>query len=145
MGRMQYKRRSYFVKREFQLKYIGMILAVMLLTLIIAGYSIYYNSWILLGARLANVYPQGRLVQIFRYVNLRLFVNMFFVTMLCTGIAIIASHKIAGPIYRMLHFVNDIAAGNYSQRLVLRKGDELNELAGALNKLAEKLESEKKS
>ena len=139
-----YKRRRYIVKTEFQLKYIGLIVAVMLLSAAISGYTIYYNSWVLLGEKLANVYPQGMLVQIFRSVNMRLFITMIFVTMLCVGIGIIASHRIAGPVFRMIRFLGNVTGGDYSQRLHLRKKDELKDLAEAINKLVDKLESEKK-
>ena len=140
-----YRRRQYFIRKEFQLRYIGLILFVMLFSAIIAGYTIYYNSWALLGTKLANVYPQGQLVSIFRSVNIRFAGTMIFVSMLCIGIAIIASHRIAGPVYRIMKFMETLTAGDYSQRIRLRKGDELKDLAESINKFVDKLESEKKS
>jgi len=145
MAKQFLRRKQYIVRKRFQLRYIGLILAVMLFSVIITGYTIYYNSWTLLGDKLANVYPQGRLVSIFKIVNLKLAVSMIFVTLLCTGIGIIASHKIAGPIYRMINFIDDVTAGDYAQRLRLRKNDELNDVADALNRLVDRLEKEKKS
>ena len=142
MQKTQYKRTQYIVRKGFQLKYIGLILAVVLVSSFIVGYTIYYNSWVLLGESLAKVYPQGRLAAIFHSVNLKIALNVFFVTMLCIGIGIITSHKIAGPIYRIITFVNGLTKGDYKQRLHLRKGDDLQDLADALNKLTEKLEKE---
>ena len=144
MEKRPYRRRRYVVKKEFQLKYVGLIVAVMLLSAVVSGYTIYYNSWVLLGSKLASVYPQGRLVQIFRSVNIRLVVTMFFVTMLCVGIGILASHRIAGPVFRMIRFLGNVTNGDYSQRLCLRKKDELKDLAESINRLVDKLESEKK-
>jgi len=145
MEQKSYRRRRYIVKKEFQLKYVGLIVAVMLLSAVISGYIIYYNSWVLLGEKLANVYPQGMLVQVFRSVNMRLFVAMFFVAIICVGIGILASHRIAGPVFRMIRFLGNVTAGDYSQRIHLRKKDELKDLAEAINKLVDKLESEKKT
>ena len=142
---MGYKRTQFIVKKGFQLRYIGLIVAVMLISTLIVGYTIYYNAWTLLGSKLANVYPQGRLVSIFNMVNIRLAINLIFVAMLCVGIGIIASHRIAGPIDRMVRFMNAIADGDYSKRLTLRDKDELQDLANAMNKLADRLEKEKKS
>ncbi|MGB2705394.1 MAG: HAMP domain-containing protein [Candidatus Omnitrophota bacterium] len=144
MEKKPYRRRRYIVKKEFQLKYVGLIVAVMLLSAVVSGYTIYYNSWVLLGSKLASVYPQGRLVQIFRSVNIRLLITMFFVTVLCVGIGILASHRIAGPVFRMIRFLGNVTSGDYSQRLHLRKKDELKDLAEAINRLVDKLESEKK-
>lgn len=140
-----YRRRQFFIKKEFQLRYIGLILAVMLFGAAVSGYTIYYNSWMLLGSKLANVYPQGRLVNIFNMVNIRLAISMFFVAMLCIGVGILASHRIAGPVYRMIKFLEELTKGDYTKRVILRKTDELQDLAAAINKLVEKLESEKKS
>jgi len=139
-----YKRRRYIVRRHFQLKYVGLILSVVIISALVSGYTIYYNSWTLLGDNLANVYPQGRLVQIFRSVNIRFMINLIFVSMFCIGIGILASHRIAGPVYRMLKFLEHAAKGDYSQRLRLRKGDEFKELAESINKLMDKIESDKK-
>ncbi|MBL7158062.1 MAG: hypothetical protein ISS91_00925 [Candidatus Omnitrophica bacterium] len=140
MQKTKYRRSQYIVRKGFQLKYIGLILGIVLISSFIVGYTIYYNSWVLLGDSLAKVYPQGRLAAIFHSVNIKLVVNIFFVTILCVGIGIVTSHKIAGPIYRIKAFVNGLTNGDCAQRLHLRKGDDLQDLADALNKLAEKLE-----
>ncbi|MBN1353106.1 MAG: hypothetical protein JW994_00355 [Candidatus Omnitrophica bacterium] len=144
MPKQPYKRSRYFVRKKFQLRYIGIILGAVLLSAAISGYTIYYSAWTMLGDSLAKVYPQGRLVAIFNYVNIKVAVNLFFVLMLCTGIGILTSHKIAGPIYRMIKFLDGMVAGDYSQRIHLRKGDELQDVADAINRLAEKLNAEKK-
>ena len=145
MQKRTYRRRRYLVRREFQLKYVGLIQAVMFISAIIVGYTIYYNSWILLGEKLAAVYPQGRLVHIFKTVNIRLAVNLAFVSLFWIGIGILASHKIAGPVYRMIHFLESVAKGDCSQRLRLRKKDELHDLADAINSVVDRLETEKKT
>ena len=44
---------------------------------------------------------------------------------------ILVSHRVAGPIYRMIKFLDDVTAGDYSQKLVLRKHDELKDMADA--------------
>jgi len=139
------RRRRYIVKKEFQLRYVGLILAIVLVSALISGYTIYYNSWVLLGDKLANVYPQGRLVHMLRSVTGKLALNMALVAILCAGIGVIASHRIAGPIDKMKRFIDDVAKGDYSRRLRLRKKDELKDLAESLNRLVDRLESEKKA
>ena len=142
MERAPFRRRRYFIRTKFQLKYIVLILAVALTSAIISGYTIYYNSWVLLGHKLANVYPQGRLIEIFRSVNTKLAINLFFVLILCVTAGLLASHKIAGPLFRIIRFLGTVTKGDYSQRVTLRKGDELQDLADAVNKLVEKLDKE---
>ena len=50
------------------------------------------------------------------------------------------THKYYGPLVSIARFVDGISKGDYSQRLVLRKGDELQQLAKDLNQMAENLE-----
>jgi len=139
-----YKRTQFFVAKQFQLRYIGLILGVMLLSALVSGYTIYYNAWTLLGAKLASIYPQGRLVVLFKAVNVKLFINLVFVAIFCVAIGIAASHRIAGPIQRMVGFLKKVTEGDYSKRLKLREKDELADVAEAINKLVDQLEKEKK-
>lgn len=138
------KRKRFLIRKKFQLKYSGLILSVIFLSALVSGYTIYYNVWYHLGGKLAAVYPQGRLIEIFRFVNVRLALNMFFVSLLCAGVGIMVSHRIAGPVYRMIKFLDSLSEGNYERRIKLRKRDELKDLAEAINRLVERLDKEKK-
>jgi methyl-accepting chemotaxis protein len=50
---------------------------------------------------------------------------------------ILLSHRIAGPLYRFEKILNEIALGDLTKRLSLRKTDQLAELKEALNVLME--------
>ena len=50
------------------------------------------------------------------------------------------THKIYGPVVPMQRHIDALKEGDYSSRVNLRKGDELQELSDALNSLAESLE-----
>lgn len=139
--RPRFKRKQYIVQKEFQLKYVGLILALMFLTAALCSYVVYYTTMIGLGEKLANVYPQGRLVSIVRLVNFRIILSVLLVTPLVTIFGIWLSHKIAGPIFRMETFLKNMAAGDFSSRIVLRKGDELVRLADGMNNLGDALKS----
>jgi HAMP domain-containing protein len=62
----------------------------------------------------------------------------------CLLVGVLVSHKIYGPLVPMLRHVRNLQEGSYSSRVKLREGDELEDLAGALNELAEKLEGREK-
>jgi len=146
MVKRSYRRRHLIVRKKFQLRYAALIFSAILLSALVSGFTIYQNLWLLLGEKLSNVYPQGRLVEIFRSVNIRLTVNIVLVSVACIGISIVTSHKIAGPVYRIIRFLKDITeTNNYTQRITLRKKDELKDLAEAINKLVDKLDKEKKA
>ncbi len=128
-----YKRKQYLIAKKFQLKYVGMILLLVSLTAVMCSYVIYYTMMLTMGDKLANVYPQGRLISIVNMVNFRILLSMILVAPLVTIIAIYASHKIAGPIYRIEKFLGSMADGDLSMPLTLRRNDELMSLASGIN------------
>ena len=139
--KVMYKRKQYLVAKKFQLKYAGLILALVFLTGILCAYVVYYTSMLLLGDKLANVYPQGRLISIVNMVNIRILLSLILITPLIMIIGIYASHRIAGPIYRIEKYLNGMASGEFSVPLTLRKNDELVALADGINHVAESIKT----
>ena len=138
----KFKRTQYFVAKKFQLKYVGLILLLMFATAIMCSYVVYYTSMVLLGEKLANVYPQGRLMEIIGSVNMRMLLTVLLMTPIVAVIGIYLSHKIAGPIVRMERFLDNTASGDFRARIVLRQGDELTGLANAMNRLQDSLKKD---
>jgi len=139
----KFRRRRYLVSKKFQLRFAGMIILFMFLVALFSSLIIYYQIWMLLGEKLANVYPQGRLAGILRTANFNLFLRLLLVTPFVFALAIVLSHRIAGPIYRIQKTLDDVLSGDYSKRLYLRKTDELKDVAESINKMIEILEKKK--
>jgi methyl-accepting chemotaxis protein len=135
----RFKRKQYLVSARFQLKYVGLILLLMFITAVICSYVVYYSSMILLAEKLANVYPQGRLMAIIKTVNFRVMLSVVLMMPVVAYIGIFLSHKIAGPIYRMEKFLGSMTGGDLASRIVLRKGDELGSIADKINLLSDSL------
>jgi methyl-accepting chemotaxis protein len=133
----KYRRTQYLIAKKFQLKYAGLILFLVFLAGTLCSYVVYYTMMVSMGDKLANVYPQGRLISIVRTVNLRMFVSLVLITPLVIIIGIYVSHKIAGPIYRIEKFLDAMANGDYSSVLTLRRKDELVALANGINRVLE--------
>jgi len=134
-------RRTYLIKRALQIRYIGIIFALALLASIVTGYTVFATGWTLLGEKLANVYPQGRLLSVFRVTNLTLIRNLLFVSPFIFILALLLSHRIAGPLYRVEKAIHEISKGVLPAKIKLRKGDDLVDLADAINVLIESLGS----
>lgn len=143
MPGQKYARKRYLVLKGFQLKYVGSILLFMFAIALLSGYTVYYTTWILLGERLAGVYPQGRLVYILQRANIVLLLRILFITPLVALIGLMLSHRIAGPMYRIERFLREIPEGNYSQRIYLRKRDSLKPLADGINNMLTQLENQR--
>ena len=138
-AKIKFKRTKYFVSAKFQLKYVGLILLLMLVTALICSYFVYYTVMILMGEKLASVYPQGRLISIINMVNIRMMISLLLIAPVVAMIGIYLSHKIAGPIYRIESFLGEMAKGNFASRITLRKGDEFVPVADKINLLNDNL------
>lgn len=60
-------------------------------------------------------------------------------------IGVVEAHKTAGAAFSLKRTIEELAAGRTGARVRLRKGDHLQELAQALNGLAEKLDAERRA
>ena len=141
--KMLFRRRRYLVEKGFQLRFASMILLFMFAVALFCSLTIYYNTWMLLGEKLANVYPQGRLVGILKQANFVLFMRLLLITPLVCILAIVLSHRIAGPIFHIKKTLDEVTKGDYSKRLYLRNTDELKDVAESINNLMELLEKKK--
>ena len=139
--RPKFKRVKFVVSPKFQLKYTGVILLFMFLTAVLCSYVVYYTTIIILGEKLANVYPQGRLVALINTVNFRIILSIILVTPFVAMIGIFLSHKIAGPLYRIERFLQNVGLGDFSSHITLRQGDELMTLADSINSLIDNLKT----
>lgn len=133
-----HRRRRYLVETKFQLKYVGVILLFMYLTGILCAYFVYYTSMISMGEKLANVYPQGRLVAIVKMVNAKILLSLVLATPLVAILGILLSHRVAGPWFRMERFLTGVASGDLTSIITLRRKDDLIPLANKMNAVVER-------
>ena len=133
------KRRRILIKRAFQLRYVGAILFFVLLITLISTITIYAAIFPYLSEKLANVYPQGRLVMVLRNANMKVLMSTAVVLPIAVWFGIMFSHRIAGPWYRMEVILREIAEGSLTARVNLRKGDELQSLGDAINEVTDNL------
>ncbi len=135
------RRTQYLIATQFQLKFVGIILVFMFIGAFISAFTIYYYTWLLLGEKLANISPQGRLITVLKTSNMILLGRMLLITPMVAILAVLLSHRIAGPLYRIKKTLEEVAAGNYGLRIRLRRTDELQDVAESMNKVIEKLET----
>lgn len=130
----KFQRRTVIVKRQLQLKYIGLVFLSVLLASLIVGGDIYYNmSKIILteNPSLGSMISQFNtiiLVKIALYLVLMLLISVF------------VSHRFAGPIYRFEKSAQIVSSGDLTHRVSLRTGDELMELQEEFNGMISSLQ-----
>lgn len=62
-------------------------------------------------------------------------IGIFLIVVQIALLTIFFSHKLAGPIYRLEKTCHNLINGDYTEKIFLRKGDELQNLAGLLNEV----------
>jgi len=102
------QRKQFWIDPSFQRRYLRMITAIALLTLV-------YGT--VLPLVIIGTMMVGAIWMIIAHLGIR------------------ASHKLCGPIYRILAELKAIDRGELPKPIVLREDDELQDLAKAFNKL----------
>ena len=134
------RRKKYFVERALQLRFARFVLLFMFLTCAITACTVFYFTFTILSEKLADIYPQGRLIEIFRSAYLAFGLCLIVVAPVIFYVGVVFSHRIAGPLPKIYQMLRNIGNGKFDERLVLRKKDELKELADVINEMAAKLQ-----
>lgn len=129
----------YLIDKNFQLKYAARMLAFLAGAFLIGGFIFYKMAFLPLVRELKNVYPEGRLVIILGNVYKNLIINFSILAFLVFVFAIFKSHKITGPIFNVSRHINQMARGDFSRRIKLRKRDEFKVLADEVNRLGQNI------
>ena len=133
------RRKNYFVDRSFQLRFARFVIGFVFFSSVLTGLTIFGTTFLLMGEKLASVYPQGRLVPIFQSVYLWAFVSLLAVMPVIFWGSIVFSHRIAGPLPKIYKALANIGQGNFDVKLTLRQHDELRDLADVINQMAKDL------
>lgn len=130
------RRKQYFTERGMQLRFARFVILFVLVSSLLTALTIFYTTFLMLGDRLAQVYPQGRLVEIFRSVHVAFIVNLLAILPAIFLGSILFSHRVAGPLPKIYQALRAIGQGDFETKLVLRKHDELKDLVEAVNAMS---------
>ncbi|MBE9582144.1 MAG: HAMP domain-containing protein [Proteobacteria bacterium] len=136
-----YKRRIFFIKKEFQIRFI-----LKFCLLLLAGIAISTGLLFLFSQdTLTSSFEQSRLVikstgqailPSVIYTNL---ITLGLVTLATIVVTLFVSHKIAGPMFRFEKELKQVAEGDLTKRVVLRKKDQITDMAESLNNMISSL------
>ena len=135
----KFRRKQYFVERGLQLRFARFVILFVFLASLATGLLVFYTSYFMLGEKLADVYPQGRLITIFKTVHIALLIDLVVMIPIIFYGSIVFSHRIAGPQPKIYRTLREIGQGNFDLKLQLRRTDELRELADVINEMTTKL------
>jgi methyl-accepting chemotaxis protein len=133
------RRKKYFIERGLQLRFARFVILFVFIASLVTGFTVFYTTFMILGGRLADVYPQGRLISIFQSVYVAFFMNLLVILPIIFYGSIVFSHRIAGPLPKIYEALKQMGRGDFNVNLMLRKRDELRELADLINEMAANL------
>ena len=132
-----YKRRQYFIKKDFQFKFIlKFCLIVLIGTILSTGLLFLFSQ-----GTLTSSFQQSRLVikntslailPAVIYTNL---ITLGLITLATIVVTLFVSHKIAGPLFRFEKELKEIEKGDLTKSIRLRKKDQTTDMADSLNKM----------
>lgn len=130
-----YRRRNVYIDKNFQTRF---ILKFCALVAVGAGLTI-VALYLLLQQSTSVSFIQAR-VKVMTTADFilpimiqTLLVVMGFVSLGAIAVTLVVSHKIAGPLFRFKQTFKDLASGNFSNQVRLRKGDQLGDVATDFN------------
>lgn len=136
MGK-SFKRRIYIINKNFQYRFISIVLLLVLLNSIFLFWNFYVGFKGVLTKVTSSQIVGELMPQMHKVAFSEHFIAMIFsllVPFCIVGIiCVFASHQIAGPAYHIAKVMKDIREGKLSTRVHLRKEDTLKELATEIN------------
>jgi len=126
---MKRKARNYLINRKMQLRLTFKFIALTVSFCLVIGILVYHTIWPVVS----GFVPLALINQLKGLIFYRLFYFSIPLIILIMACCIVFTHKIAGPIYNMENKLEQLLDGETPPLVVLRKGDELQELADKLN------------
>ena len=124
----------YLVDKKFQMKYAIVTLVFMFIISAVCGYTVYHTLWTHLGEKLAQVYPQARLVSILNVVKIKLAMQLILLVPVVVLASVFLSHRVVGPISKIKKHMKKLIEKDFSKEMHLRKTDEFRSIAELINR-----------
>ena len=137
MNRPIFRRRNYFINRDFQVGFTIKFLIVIVVEAVLAiGLFMYLSRGTLTTGFVGSDFRIARTSEFFLPTLLVSNLIIIVITAII-GIAILIymSHRIAGPLYRFEKILADVGRGDLTQRFKLRDNDQLSELSQSITEL----------
>lgn len=129
------KRRIVLIKRGMQMKFVLLVSVFVFIAVTAIGLDFYFHF----GREVQN-FMDPSLYELFRSDSYIFLLKLALYMVGVVIFAVLASHKLAGPIYRFERSARAVASGDLTHRVRLRVGDELEEFRDEFNGMIESLQ-----
>lgn len=132
-----YVRKQYLVDRAYQIRFVTrvfmVVLAVAVVSSLLSTMLIWFNMY------QPDLNAQIPMISSLIAVAATLLIELLLAIPIVFFLGIRQSHRIVGPINRIKRTLEAIGNGDFSQRIVLRQGDALEDMAKSINVMCENL------
>lgn len=132
---MKWRRRKYLIDEKFQWRFVGRLIMPLVLGVVTITVVDYYFIWSLFTSPVPGHYENMGLVTFKISMYLLLYGLCIFIPVVAI-VGIIISHRVAGPLFNIERILKNIGEGELASRAVLRRKDELKNLAVCVNEMA---------
>jgi methyl-accepting chemotaxis protein len=132
-----YSRRNYYIDKDFQAKFIMKFCGLVALGAVVTMALLYLlaretTTVAIVHSRITVQTTADFLLPLM--IQTVIIVTVI-VSLAAAAVTLFVSHKIAGPLYRFKQTFRELALGNWSNQVRLRKGDQLVEVASEFNQM----------
>jgi len=135
------RRKKYIVHKKVQYKYAILTVAMLVLYTMVLLAAIFAPSIVIFISEDVPLSARAEAANAFLLLNRYMWPGIAAIILLFGAVSIFITHRVAGPLFVIERMINQIAGGNLSTRIKLRKGDDLIEFEQSMNRMAEKLEA----
>lgn len=136
----RFRRRQYIVMGSFQWRFVLFQIILVVALALFLWLLVFYPLQVDMTADAAAAVC-GLRVLIPPHAWLRVLMGLVIVFVTMAALALSESHRIAGPIFRLQKALKALIAGDFPQRVTLRKGDDFRQLETVINDLAARFET----
>ena len=133
----QYKRRIYLINPKFQFKYALLVC----LFVVVATFVYPWTIFDIFTSIKQYVQPEIDVDAQRNSLLILLGIVEFVILMIVCIVMLFLTHRIAGPMYKLINTFKEIKAGGPLKRIYFRKGDNFHEVAHAYNEAIEVLQA----
>ncbi|MFC1855754.1 hypothetical protein ACFL2A_04370 [Thermodesulfobacteriota bacterium] len=135
--------RKYIVEHSFQIKFILKIVSFVVFATLITGVVTFFITDEALERSFYSIHYQIKNVWqvLLPSVVIISFVTTGIVAFFTTIVALVASHRVGGPIYRFKRSLKEVEEGDLTKITKLRERDDLQDFVGSINTMIESVRS----
>lgn len=134
------RRKHYFIHKKLQTKYLLLTMSLLVLYTMILLMAIFAPHVMALFLDLP-LSQRAEAAEVLLLLHKSIWPGIGLIILLFGALSVFITHKFAGPVFIFERMARDIANGNLTKRVKLRKGDDLEDLAEALNQMADNMEN----